>query len=208
MNVTNGRSQVDNRINRFAEAVSGVFHPFIVVIPTMVIVMLQQGTILCQAIAWTILAMCIVFLPLIFLIYIGVRSGRYSDPSVSMREQRHSLYMVAGFFMVVLLAVLVFSRAPIILIACFVSATLAIVFGFVINSYFTKLSLHSVAMAGCAVVLILTVPVLGIAMTLFAPLVAWARIRLRHHTPLQILIGWTVAVVSVVLIFHMFHLLS
>ncbi len=206
MTLANRTVQI-NRIDRFAEAVSGVFHPFIVVIPTMVIAMLQRGTVLWQAISWTILALCIVFLPLVILIYSGIRSGRYSDPSVSIRKQRHSLYMLVGFFMLVLLTILVLTRAPIILIACFVSAILATLFGFVINSLFTKLSLHSVAIAGCTTVLILTVPELGFAMALFTPLVGWARIRLRHHTPLQILIGWIVAAFSVILMFHMFHLL-
>jgi membrane-associated phospholipid phosphatase len=207
MTSTNNSVQV-NRADRFAEAVSLVFHPFIVIIPTMVIAILQQGNTLWQALFWTALAVCVVILPLVFLIYSGVRSGRYSDPSVSIREQRHILYIAAGIFMVLLLAILVLGKAPLILLACMVSAILTTLVGYVINARFTKLSLHSIGMAGCATVLILTVPVLGLAMAFFTPLVGWARIRLRHHTPLQILVGWMDAVFSVLLIFHMFHLLS
>lgn len=184
-----------------------VFHPFIVVIPTMVIAILRQGNTLWQSLFWTILAVCVVILPLVVLIYSGVRSGRYSDPSISMREQRHRLYGVAGFLLVLLLAILVLGKAPLILIACLVSAVLATAVGFLINYRFTKLSLHSVGMAGCTTVLILTVPVLGLAMALFAALVGWARIRLKHHTPLQILIGWVISALSVLIVFRVFHLL-
>lgn len=197
-----------NRTDRLAEAVSSVFHPFIVVGPTMLIAILFRGNSLWQALFWTTLSIGIVIIPLAYLIYSGVRSGRYSDPSVSMREQRRSLYSTASLLLVLLIAILLLGKAPLILIACLTAAVFATLVGFAINVRFTKLSLHSIAMAGCATVMILTIPWLGVAMALFTPLVAWARIRLRHHTPLQILIGWTVAVVSVVLIFHMFHLLS
>jgi membrane-associated phospholipid phosphatase len=206
MTSINGNARI-GRTDRFAEVISAVFHPFIVIIPTMLIAIIQQGNTLWQALFWTILAVCVVVLPLVFLIFFGVRSGRYSDPSISMREQRHSLYAVAGFFMVLLVAILVLGKAPLILTACLVSAVLATLVSFAINYRFTKLSLHSVGMAGCTTVLILTVPALGIAMALFAPVVGWARIRLKHHTPLQILIGWMISALSVITVFHVFHLL-
>jgi membrane-associated phospholipid phosphatase len=58
-------------------------------------------------------------------------------------------------------------------------------------------------MAGCATVLIQTAPIVGIVMAVFAPLVGWARIRLKHHTPLQILIGWMVPMLCVLAVFYL-----
>jgi len=72
--------------------------------------------------------------------------------------------------------------------------------GYWINRY-TKLSIHSAAMAGCATVLLWTAPLIGIVLALLAPLVGWARIHLKHHTVLQILIGWMVAIVCVMAVF-------
>ena len=194
-------------IDRFAEAVSAVFHPFVVVIPTMVIAMVHQGNALRESLFWTILSVCVVILPMVLLIYAGVRSGHYSDPSISVREQRSSLYTLSGFLMVLLIGILVWTKAPLILIACLVSAVLATLIGFVINNRFTKLSLHSVGMAGCVTVLCLTVPALGLAFVPFTPLVGWARIHLKHHTPFQILIGWAVSLISVLIVFQAFHLI-
>jgi hypothetical protein len=198
----------NSRADRLAEAVSSIFHPFIVVVPTMLIAILYGGSSLAQALFWTVLSIGIVILPLVYLIYSGVRSGRYSDPSISMREQRRSLYITASLLFILLIAILVLGRAPWVLIACLTAAVLATLIGFVINARFTKLSLHSIAIAGCTTVMILTLPWLGITMALIMPVVAWARIRLRHHTLAQILMGWAVAAGSVVFIFHMFHLLS
>ena len=193
-------------IERVAEAVSTVFHPFVVVIPTMVIAMVHQGNTFRESLFWTVLSVCIVILPMVLLIYAGVRSGHYSDSSVSIREQRSSLYALSGFLMVLLVGILVWTKAPLILIACLVSAVLATLIGFVINNRFTKLSLHSVGMAGCVTVLCLTVPALGLAFVLFAPIVGWARIRLKHHPPFQILIGWVVSLISVLIVFQALHI--
>ncbi len=203
MSFTNSRAE---HLDHIAEAVSGVFHPFVVVIPTMVIAMLSQRSTLWQSLFWTLLSVCVVIVPMLFVIYAGVRSGRFSDASISVREQRSSLYTLAAFLLILLLVVLIFGKAPLILIACLISAILATVIGFAINRRFTKLSLHSIGMAGCAAVFLLVMPLLGIAMTIFVLLVGWARIRLKHHTPLQILIGWAVSGSSVLIVFHVFHL--
>jgi len=202
-----------NRINRqvettdrFAEAISFVFHPFVIVLPTMVITMISQRNTLWVSLFWAILSVCVVIFPTVLLIYTRVRSGHYSDPSVSIREQRSSLYALSGLLMALLIVILAFAKAPLILTACLVSAVLATLIGFVINNRYTKLSLHSVGMAGCVTVLCLTYPLLGLAFIPFAPLVGWARIHLKHHTPLQVLIGWMVSVISVFIVFQAFHL--
>jgi len=191
------------QLDRVAKVISDIFHPFVVVVPTMVIAMVAQGNTLWQSLFWTILSVCIVIFPMLVVIYKGVRSGRFSDASISVREQRSGLYTLAAILLVLLLAVLVLGRSPLILIACLISAILATVTGFAINQRFTKLSLHSIGMAGCATVLLLVVPIWGIVMTISALLVGWARMRLKHHTPLQILLGWMVSAFSVLIVFYL-----
>jgi membrane-associated phospholipid phosphatase len=198
------RVRID-RADRLAEAISLVFHPLVVVVPTMVVLMLQQGIAPLPSLFWAFLSVCIANLPLAFLIFYGFRSGRYSNLSVSIREQRHSIYAFYGLSIVILLVILVFGRAPMILTVCWIAAILTTALGYLINQRFTKLSLHSVGMAGCATVLILTIPMLGVVMALFAPLVGWARIRLKHHTPLQIFIGWAISMLCVLIVFRVFH---
>jgi membrane-associated phospholipid phosphatase len=189
-----------SRADRIAELVSYIFHPLVVVVPTLVIAMVRLGSTLGEAIFWTVLSIAIVNLPMALLLFWGVRSGKYSDASVSIREQRSSIYAVGGTCLVILLAVLIIGNAPIVIIACLVSAVIATVLGYWINRY-TKLSLHSAAMAGCTAVLLWTAPLIGVMIAIFAPLVGWARIRLKHHTPVQILIGWMVSMICVFVVF-------
>jgi hypothetical protein len=188
--------------DRIARWVSNIFHPLVIVIPTLVIAMVRLGSTLGEAIFWTVLSIAIVNLPMALLLFWGVRSGKYSDASVSIREQRTSIYAVSGVCLVILLAVLIIWKAPVVIIACLVSAVIATGLGYVINRY-TKLSLHSAAMAGCTAVLLWTAPLVGGLMAVCVPLVGWARIRLKHHTPAQILIGWMVPMVCVLIIFRL-----
>ena len=192
----------DSTTNRIAEIISYVFHPLLVVIPTLVIAMVRLGSTLGQAIFWTVLSIAIVNVPMALLLFWGVRSGKYSDASVSVREQRTSIYAVGGACLVILLAVLIIGKAPVVIIACLISAVIATALGYWINRY-TKLSLHSAAMAGCTAVLLWTAPMIGVIMAVFAPLVGWARIRLKHHTPVQILIGWMVSMICVFVVFQL-----
>jgi membrane-associated phospholipid phosphatase len=191
-----------SKADRMAEIISYVFHPLLIVVPTLVIAMVQLGSKVWEAIFWTILSIAIVNLPMALLLFWGVRSGKYSDASVSVREQRTSIYAVGGTCLVILLAVLIIGKAPVVIIACLVSAVLATALGYGINRY-TKLSLHSAAMAGCTAVLLWTAPLIGVVMAIFAPLVGWARIRLKHHTPVQILIGWMVSMICVFVVFRL-----
>lgn len=191
-----------SKADRMAEIISYIFHPLLVVVPTLVIAMVSLGSTLGQAIFWTVLSIAIVNLPMALLLFWGVRSGKYSDASVSIREQRTSIYAVGGTCLVILLAVLIIGKAPVVIIACLVSAVIATALGYWINRY-TKLSLHSAAMAGCTAVLLWTAPLIGVVMAIFAPLVGWARIRLKHHTPVQILIGWMVSMICVFVVFRL-----
>lgn len=192
----------DSTVDRIAEIISYVFHPLLVVIPTLVIAMVRLGSTLGQAIFWTVLSIVIVNLPMALLLLWGVRSGKYTDASVSVREQRTSIYAVGGTCLVILLAVLIIGKAPVVIIACLISAVIATALGYWVNRY-TKLSLHSAAMAGCTAVLLWTAPLIGVIMAIFAPLVGWARIRLKHHTPVQILIGWMVSMIWVFVVFQL-----
>jgi membrane-associated phospholipid phosphatase len=188
--------------DKVAEAISMIFHPLLIGLPTLIIAMVSRGSSFWGAVLWTILATGIVNLPVALLIGWGVRTGKYSDASVSIRQQRTSVYLVGIACMVLLSIILYFGKAPQIMIACLVAAVVSIILGFGINRY-TKISLHSAAIAGCATVLLLTVPPIGIFATVCAPLVAWARIHLKHHTPFQILIGWMVPMLSVIVIFQL-----
>lgn len=195
-----------DRLDQLAEILSSIFHPFVVIILTMILATAGQGKDVGQALFWTVLSICVIILPLTYVIYSRVRSGGYSDSSVSIREQRHGLYGLAGFLFIVLIAILVLGKAPRGFLAGTLAGGLALTTAFLINRRYTKISLHSMGISTCTAILLLTAPRLGMLLALFIPVVGWARIRLGHHTLPQVLIGFAVAVTCVFFVFRLFDL--
>jgi membrane-associated phospholipid phosphatase len=176
---------------------SRVFHPFVITIPTLALALLLTGSTWHESLLWTSVAVAIVTLPLALWVAVNVRRGRYSDSFVTIREQRRSLYLLAGICFIALTVVLSVTRAPIIALACLYAAVGANTIAAVVNRYVTKVSLHATATAGCAAVLFSLSAPIGAVLWLITLAVGWARVRLAHHTIGQILVGWGIATACV-----------
>ncbi len=190
--------------DKLARLFSNVFHPFLVSLLTLVLVIYLDGTALLDAIKWTVIGFGIVILPLTIYLIVNVRRGRYSDWSISIREQRHTIYLLAGICFVILVLTFIWTGAPPIALACLYAALPTVAIAAVINRLVTKISLHAVAMAGCAAALYWVSPLLGVLLALAGIGVSWARMRLKHHTLAQILLGWGVAAGSVFVVFSVY----
>jgi membrane-associated phospholipid phosphatase len=190
------------QIDTIAQGISLAFHPLVIVIPTMILSMYWTGTTLLEAIKWTVIAIIMVNLPGLLVLRYGLRKGSYSDPSVSIREQRPSVYFFGVLFLVALTVALYLGKSPKVLIACLLAALSSSVIGYLINKQ-TKISLHTIAIGGCTTVFLLINIVVGIVMVFISVAVAWSRIRLNHHTLIQVIMGWALAAISVVTAFKL-----
>ncbi len=190
--------------DKLAKMLSNIFHPFLISLVTLVLVIYLDGTALVDAIRWTVAGFGIVILPLAIYLIINVRRGRYSDWSISIREQRYNIYILAGICFIVLVLIFILGDAPGIALACLYAALGTTIVAAIINRLATKVSLHAVAMAGCAAALFWVAPPLGLFLGFASLLVGWARMRLKHHTFVQILLGWGVSIASVVVVFNLY----
>lgn len=197
-------TNVETGQDQLARLLSNVFHPFLVSLITLILVIYLDGTALLDAIKWTVIGFGIVILPLTIYLIVNVRHGRYSDWSISIREQRHTIYFLAGVCFVILALTFIWAGAPPIALACLLAALPTVAIAAVINRLVTKISLHAVAMAGCAAALYWVSPPLGVLLALAGIGVSWARMRLKHHTLAQILLGWGAAAGSVFVVFSVY----
>lgn len=187
-----------------AQWLSRVFHPFTISLAVFWLTMYLSGTSALESLWWTAVGFIVVIAPLLGAVIYNVRRGRYTDMDVSIREHRYELYALAFVCFAALIVILNLFGAPRIAVGCLYAAALAIAVGALINRAFTKISLHSVAMAGCAAVLFFVSPAAGAIVSLVALLVGWSRIHLNHHTPGQVLLGWLVAAVCAAIVLPMF----
>jgi len=167
---------------------SRIFHPFVVPVPTLLVALRLLGVGWREALGWTALCVAVAIgPPTALLVAQRIRRGD-GDWYVTVREERRALYALGGACLVVLLALLAWTRAPSLLIVCLVAAIVANAIGAGLNRI-TKVSVHAGSAAGCATLLGWLAPAAAPALAAAVALVAWARLRLGHHTPAQVALG-------------------
>jgi len=187
-------------LTRAAKWLSWIFHPFVIIVPTMIISMYATTGDFLASIGWTLVCVAFVVVPATLYIRRKLKRNEYTDADVSVREHRSSIYLFMGIAEVLCFVTLVVFGAPQILIACFIAAILTLIMGALINTR-TKVSAHMAGIGGCTAVLFYISPLLGILMFVASIATGWARIYLKQHTLSQVMIGWGMAVASVVLVF-------
>jgi membrane-associated phospholipid phosphatase len=187
---------------RVAGWFSHVFHPFILSIITLPLTIYLSTGLLGLAMLWTAVCIAALLLPLATFILVMVKIGRYTDFDVSRREQRTGPYLVTGIGLILLLTASTLGGAPLISRACIYAAILAAAAGAVINR-FSKVSVHAMTAAGCAIVLLYLSLLAGLLMVTAAAAVSWSRIPLKRHTLRQVIAGWLVAIGSVAVVFSL-----
>jgi len=153
-----------------------------------------------QGIAWACLALLIVTgIPLAYLL-IGIRRGFVSDLELSRREERPRFILVSLSSDVLALAILWLGHGPIILrLIVLTYFCLAIVMLSISN--FWKISMHMAGVGGFSTVLLLVFGPAALPAFLSLPLVAWARLQRRKHTPAQLLAGAVAGALIAALVF-------
>ncbi len=186
-----------------AQFLSWIFHPFVISVPTLwyaAYAMTHDAAVSAQ---WTAFFIVMIILPAVLFIALRVRSGRYTDADVSVRQHRFSIYFFGGGCFILGLILFISFGAPRILVASLLAALVALAIGTLVTTQ-TKASAHAGVTAGCAAVLFFVSVPLGVLVSLAALAVGWARIYLHQHTPTQVILGWVIAVVSVAIVFPFF----
>jgi hypothetical protein len=199
-NVESNPIPLGARSQLIAQWLSRIFHPFTISPTIFWLVLYLKGASALESLGWTVVSLLIVIAPLLAAVIYNVRRGRFTDMDVSVREHRYGLYVLAIACFAPLIAILTLSGAPRIAIGCLYAAAFAIFVGATINRALTKISLHSVTMAGCTAILFFVSPTAGLLFSPITLLVGWARIHLNRHTAGQVSLGWLVAVVCIAIV--------
>lgn len=179
--------------------VSLMLHPFIIAPLVVVLVLYLDTQDIWLALGYAGLCAAIVIGPSLTFILIQVARRRYSDADVSIRSQRHSLYVVGGLCMAVCFGVLVWVGAPRLLMVLFITGFLTIMLFAVITRLWLKVSIHVGTLASTAVVVGFYSLPIATALALATLLVSWARLTLRRHSFSETIVGLAVGVTAAVI---------
>jgi len=146
---------------------------------------------------WAILMLFIVSgIPLAYLL-IGRKRGWISDMELSRREERPLFILISLSSDLLALGILWVANGPH-LLSVLIMTYLCLATVMFIISIFWKISMHMAGVGGFATALVFVFGAPALWAFLSLPLVAWARLHRRKHTPAQLAAG-AIAGIAVVL---------
>lgn len=185
--------------NRFAHLVGLIFHPFVVPIPTLLLLLRPLPR--PEAHGWTALILVILITPVGLTLLLLARRGKY----VYQRDVRGPLYVLGWTSVLTCLLLTLVLNAPRMLVACMATLAVWLPLQSAINQRFTKVSIHVAVITGCLLGLLLTGALeslwVRIAAVLAIYLTAWARMVTRNHTLAQVGLGILLGAIPVLLVF-------
>jgi membrane-associated phospholipid phosphatase len=170
-----------------ARWISIIFHPFV-----MVGVMVGSAAAARQGAEGALRAVAVVVLftvvPLAVLMWRQVRRGRWQNADASNRAERPMLYIVGGIGLIALVAYLLLVRSQSYMLRGVV-ATLGMLAVCATATRWIKVSLHMAVATLAATALALARSPMGYMLLLVLPALAWSRLTLERHTPLEVALG-------------------
>jgi membrane-associated phospholipid phosphatase len=128
------------------------------------------------------------------LVLIGVRLWLLTDHHISRREQRPRIMAIALASAVAGLVVLRWLDAPRALFALLAAMVAGVAVALAITSFW-KISIHAASAAGTVACLAILVSPWWLLLAPLVVLTGWARVEIRDHTPVQVLVGAIVGAV-------------
>ena len=165
---------------RIATIVSWAGHPLVFVTISVGIVLATQLASR-RAIGLIGALFLAVIAPTGVLLFLGVRSGRWRDADVSVREERKRFYPIAIPLSALGTIVMWLANAPRYILRGGV-ITLLLLIAAAITNHWSKISLHTLFATYCTVILFRVNLFCGSAALILAGLVFWSRLFLSRHT--------------------------
>jgi membrane-associated phospholipid phosphatase len=152
-----------------------------------------------RGLGWAVIAIALLILPPTIYFYFRLFRGHYSDDDISQRHQRNGLYFFSIGTVVLASLALYAVSVPTIFLRLIGASIGTMVLCMLIN-FVWKVSVHSASIATLAMLCTRLLPQpLGLTLWIAALALGWARIRTGNHTIGQVIAGWAIASLSVLM---------
>ncbi|MFC1913815.1 hypothetical protein ACFLXF_00860 [Chloroflexota bacterium] len=190
-----------------ARLASNILNPFLVSLVMVILLAFESASSLSDGLKWSFLALALSAAPILVIILYLVHSKKIEGIFIKAREQRGKVYLMASVFVALSCVVLFSLGAPLELLAAFWAALLAIIIYMAINLWW-KISVHTGFVTGSITLLTILYGAIGLVAAVLLPLIAWSRVELEHHSPMQVTVGAMLAALIVVTVFRLFGLIG
>jgi len=189
-----------------ARCFSSVFNPFVTALALFVVI--AHATTTTAASFWALLALATAFTSLapIAYVYWLYATGRISDLDMSIRAERERVLFVFVLFYALGTLATWLAHSPPLMVASLAGYTVAALLVAIITRGW-KISMHALGVTAPLVVLVYLYGAQPLPFFILIPLVDWSRVKLRKHTPLQVVAGTALGACSVLVFFRLFRLI-
>jgi membrane-associated phospholipid phosphatase len=187
-----------------ARILSTIFNPFLTALALFVILAHVSAT--STEDFWRLLFLSTAFTsigPMLYVFWL-YSTGRISDLDMSVRREREMVFSTFVVFYLLGAAALWLAHAPRLLIAAMLGYFASTFIVGYITRYW-KISTHAIGITAPLVALSLLYGRQPLPFLVLIPMVCWARVYLKAHTPAQVIAGAALATVTTVLFFSLFH---
>jgi hypothetical protein len=172
---------------RLAVIVSWIGHPLVFVTSTVGFVLVMQLP-WHSAIVIGLTLLLSVVSPMALLLWLGVRSGRWRDAEVSIREERKRFFPIAITILGLGTVITWLTNAPGYVLRGQIITLFLLLVAAVTNQR-SKISLHTLFATYCTVIVLQVNAVSGVIACLLTVLVFWSRLALSRHSAVEAFIG-------------------
>ncbi len=193
--------------DRSARLISRFLAPQYVLAPAFLLIALAEPDGRLEALLWSLgMAMISLAMPLLFM-WRKFKRGGITDWHISNRQERlqPSIVLTSILAVGIPIALLLIFDGPRVLLAAFVCAALLITFNLCVTMTW-KISQHVSAISAILTFATALAGVVAAPALLLVPVVAWARVKVGAHTPLQTLAGGASGVLISLATLLWFHL--
>lgn len=173
---------------RMARLITNIFYPHWVAMVLLALVTFRGASgVLDFAVWWVESVVFLAILPYASIVY-ALRRGRISDRNVTRATERAFpfAFAIVSFGTGTLLMLLF--NAPREVLGVGVGSVVGMAIAFALAPRF-KISIHAAGVAGTIAILTIAFGVWALLLTPLAPMVAWARVQIAHHTIHQVVAG-------------------
>lgn len=194
-------------MNKFARTLSYIFDGSYISIPVFIIICLRIVDNVFLALGWAIL--CLIFATIIPFLYIFILFHKklVYDIHLPKKENRIKPLIVAiisyimGFFVLYVLG------APVFLKAIFALSLINAVLLTTIT-YFWKVSFHTSWITITSISFYILFGRWMLLLLLLIPLIGWARVKIKRHTIMQVVMGAAISAIVALFIFSRYNFLN
>jgi membrane-associated phospholipid phosphatase len=190
-----------------AKIAANILNPFLLSFILIILLSVESTSSANEAIKWSLISLALSVFPVFTVVLYLVRRRKLDGIFINPRQQRSRIYLLALSCAIIGYIILIIFDAPELLRAAFLSGLIAVTVFMIIN-LFWKISLHTAFITASVTVLIIVYGEAAAWTAIFIPLIAWARLEMKLHTPAQVFVGTLLSVSIVTIVFYLFGIIG